>query len=166
MDFRVVHSKSAPLLPVYRLEDEEQISRIVPVVGSLPLNRTTIENTPSLTATEPFKIVETSVLGCLVSLPGWPVVLKAVNPVTFLATSEQLPRSISSKSETVLVMVDRGIREWEESSYFLADRDGQLEILWFEESPDLDLLGKILIILRPSNILDEDNLTQPWQMDD
>ncbi len=167
MDFTVsAATKSAPLLPVYRLEDSEEMARIVPVIGSLPLTKDNLESVPSLTATEPFKMVQSSVLGCLVPLPGWPVVLKAADPVAFLATSGQLPRSISGKSEQVLVIVDRSAREWSENSYFLAERDGQLEILWFESIPDLALLGKLLLILRPQNIVDEENLTEPWQMDD
>jgi len=158
--------KSAPLLPVYRLEEEEQMANIVPVVGSLPLTKEKLESVPSLTTTEPFKIVQNTIVGQVVPLPGWPVVLKAGDPVAFLAQSEQLPRSISSKSETVLVVVDRSVREWEENSYFLAEKDELLELLWFPERPDLLLLGKLLIILRPKNILDEENITQPWQMDD
>ena len=166
VDFTVTPTKTAPFLPTHRLDAEEQMARIVPVVGTLPLTRDNLDNVPSLKATESFKIVQTSSLGYLASLPGWPVVIKAGDPVAFLATSEQLPRSISSKLETVLVVVDRSVKEWEENSYFLVERDGQLELMWFEHSPTTELLGKLIIILRPQSILDEDNITEPWQMDD
>jgi hypothetical protein len=40
-------------------------------------------------------------------------------------------------------------------------------VQWFESQPqDWQTVGKVVLILRPKHILDESNLTQPWQMDD
>jgi hypothetical protein len=165
-DFTVVPSQTAPLMPVHRLEAEEELARIVPVVGKLPLTRQDWQGVASLSAEDPFRVVQISGAGSVVPLPGWQVVLKATDPVAILCQSDRLPQSISATLEEVLVVVERQLSPWDVKSYFLVERDGQLAFQWFEEAPDLPLLGQVLLVLRPKRILDENNLIEPWQMDD
>ena len=163
-DFTVVPSRTAPLLPVYRLEQEEEMPRIVPVAGSLPLSKQEVEAVSPVEFQEPFRQVNAG-SGSLVPLPGWPALLKAHDPVAIFCQSDQLPKTLSGQPETVLVVVDRHLKEWNLSSYFLIE-DEQLTFRWFEESPTMPLLGQVIVVLRPKKILDESNITQPWQMDD
>jgi hypothetical protein len=46
------------------------------------------------------------------------------------------------------------------------DGGEEVRIQWFEASPSVELLGQVILILRPKRILDENNLLEPWQMDD
>jgi len=165
-DFTVIPSRTAPLMPVYRLEAEEQLPRIVPVAGTLPLTVTELEAVSALKVTEPFSVVEYSGNGALVSLPGWQAILKTVEPVVIFTRSDELPNPLQGAPETVLVVIDRQIKEWDENSYFLVEKEGKLELQWFEHSPQLNILGKVILVLRQKKILDENNITEPWQMDD
>lgn len=165
-DFTLEPVVPVPLLPVYRLEAEEELPQIIPVAGSFPLTKAAFEATPSLVSQEPFRLIEvTSPVNC-VPLPGWPVLLKAFDPVVIFAHSEQLPQSIGGKPETVLVVVDRQVREWNALSYFLIEQQEQLSLQWFPEDPSVSILGQLLLILRPKKIVDENVITEPWQMDD
>jgi hypothetical protein len=165
-DFTVAPSRTAPLIPIYRLEVEEEMSRIIPVVGTLPLTRKDLESVAALQLEEPFQIAHLSQRGSVVPLPGWQAVLKAADPVVILSSSDRLPISIPGKPEEVLVVVDRQIVEWDANSYFLIEKEGQLTFQWFEELPNLPLLGQVVLVLRTKKIFDENNLLEPWQMDD
>jgi hypothetical protein len=46
------------------------------------------------------------------------------------------------------------------------ERDNSVFLQWFDSSPDVAILGQLVLILRAKNILDEKNITEPWQMDD
>jgi hypothetical protein len=165
-DFTVVSSRTSPLMPIHRLEAEEELPRIVPVAGTLPLTREDLDQVPALWAEEPFRVTQFSGSGAFVSLPGWQAVLKTQEPVAIFCLSAQLPKPLPGKSELVLVLVDRQLSQWDSNSYFLVENEGVLQIKWFEESPNLELLGQVILVLRPKSIFDENNLTQPWQMDD
>lgn len=163
-DFTVVPTKRAPLLPLYRLEVEEELPRIIPVVGTLPLELADLEAISSLEAIEPFGIVKSA--SACVSIPGWQAILKAKDPVAILGKSDELPEPPSGKPEEVVIVVDRGSRQWDANAYFLVEDNGELEIHWFPEAPDREILGQVAVILRPKKILDENNILEPWQMDD
>jgi hypothetical protein len=165
-DFTVVSSRTAPLIPIYRLEEEEELSRIIPVVGTLPLTKQDLENVSSVEVEEPFRMTRVSSGGLVVPLPGWQVVLKAEAPVAILCHSDRLPKPLPGKPEDVLVVIDRQIQEWDVNNYFVVEQEGQLTFQWFEEAPDIPLLGQLLLVLRPKKILDENNIIEPWQMDD
>lgn len=77
-----------------------------------------------------------------------------------------MPKPLPGKSEEVLLVIDRRSRQWNVNSYFAVEQEEQLTFEWFEESPDIPLLGQVILVLRPKRILDENALTQPWQMDD
>ena len=165
-DFTVVPKRPAPLLPFYRLESEDELPRIVPVAGELPLTPNDLKSVPLVTEIEPFRMVKFTGEQAWVPLPGWQVLLSAEDPVVILANSDRLPNQTQTKLEKVLVIVDRAQRQWDASSYFIVDNAGELDIQWFETAPEIPLLGKVIIILRPKKILDEEITKDSWQIDE
>lgn len=165
-DFTVTRSRPAPRLPFYRLESADEQPRIVPVVGKLPLSTPDLKAAPLIEAEGVFQMVKFSGTGAWVALPQWQVVRSAEDPVMILADGNQLPGDSADTSEEVLLMVDRAQRQWEDNSYFVVDRSGQLEIDWFEQAPDLPLLGRVVLVLRPKRVLDEDFNKELWQVEE
>jgi hypothetical protein len=165
-DFSVATSRSAPLIPLYRLEAQEQLPRIVPYAGSFPLTKEHLAEIETHSVTEPFKIATVANSSSVVAVPGWQVILQARDPVAISYQSDRLPQNIPGKVEEVLVVVDRQAREWNINSYFLVEINGSLELKWFEEQPESDIIAQLVLILRPKRILDENNLLESWQMDD
>ena len=165
-DFTVVSQKTAPLLPVYRLEVEEELPRIIPLVVTSPPTREAIEAVSGVEIQEPFRSINLNTGGCFVPVPGWQLILKAVDPVGYLSTSDRLPKYLSGRVEQVLVIIDRAAKEWDINSYFLIETETQLELQWCETPPEGNIIGQLVLIMRPKKILDEGNITQPWQMDD
>jgi len=127
---------------------------------------TDIKHTESLSVEEPFRLVTVGDKQTIVPLPGWQAILKAIDPVAILWPSDQLPRSIATRSEEVLLVIDRVLAEWDVNNYYLVERDNSVSLQWFDSSPDVTILGELILILRAKNILDEKNITEPWQMDD
>jgi hypothetical protein len=166
VDFTVVPRRSAPRLPLYRLDAEEQSPRIVPVVGKLPLSTTDLQAVPLPEEIAPFRMVKFSGEGAWVALPGWQVILNAEDPIAVLEMSDRLPVPLQGKVEEILIIVDRSQRQWDAESYFFADNGGNLELYWFEESPELQILGRVVLVMRPQKILDEDYTKDGWQIDD
>lgn len=158
--------KKAPLLPIYRLESEEQLPVIIPVAGNYPLTSKDFQAVKCVTSEEPFRVVEANDKVKLMPVPGWQVVLKASDPVGIFMPSDQLSKQIAGKPETVLAVIDRSCKQWDVNSYFLVEYQEGLEIKWFAENPDVSILGQLILILRPKKIIDENVITQPWQMDD
>ena len=164
-DFSVVKSVTAPILPLYRLELEEELPRIVPLAGSYPLSRQEIEAVEKVKIQQPFSSINVE-RGTFVPIPGWQAVLKADAPVAYLCPSDRLPRSMAGKVEEVLIIVDRSSREWDVNSYFVVEIEGKAEVRWLENPTDAPIVGQLVLILRPKKILDENNIIEPWQMDD
>lgn len=165
-DFTVTVAHTAPLLPIYRLESENELPYIIPLAGTFPLTRQTLEAVTQVTREEPFGNIKVTAGGSFVPVPGWQAILKASDPVGIFWSSDRLPASISGKVEQVLVIIDRAIKTWDVNSYFLVEIDNKLELQWFEEIPNLDIIGQLVLIMRPKRILDENNILEPWQMDD
>jgi len=165
-DFTVVKARSAPRLPIYRLETEEEMPRLLPVVGKLPLTQADLQAVPLVEETGPFKLVKFAGEGAWVAVPGWQVILLAEDPVAILIDSQQLPAPLPGKPEEVLMVVDRAQRRWDADSYFLIESYCQLACQWFEEAPTVPLLGRIILVMRPKKILDEDLTKDPWQIDE
>ncbi|MGK7954154.1 MAG: RuBisCO accumulation factor 1 [Crocosphaera sp.] len=165
-DFTVSPQSSAPLMPLYRLQDEEQMSRVVPLAGTLPLSKNEVLGVKKLDTVSPFNYVIHHNTGSVVPVPSWQAVLKAVDPVAILCQSDRLPQALTGKPEEVLVLIDRSVTEWNEQSYFLVEEAESLTFKWFGETPSIPLLGQVIIVLRPRKIFDENNLLEPWQMDD
>ncbi len=165
-DFTVVPKRPAPLLPFYRLESEEELPRIVPVVGELPLTPNDLKAVPLTTEIEPFRMVKFSGEQAWVPLPGWQVLLAAEDPIVMLSDSDRLPKQTHNQPGKVLLVVDRAQRQWDASNYFIVDNSGEIDIQWFETEPEIPLLGRIIIILRPKRILDEEITKDSWQIDE
>jgi len=166
VDFTVAPKRPAPSLPFYRLESEEELPRLVPVVGEMPLTPADIQAVPLVEETEPFRLVKFAGEQAWVPLPGWQVVLSAEDPVAILCNSDRLPNQVNNTPGPVLVIVDRSQREWDANSYFVVDSSGQIEFQWFETKPDLRLLGRIIVIVRPKRIVDEEVTKDSWQIDE
>lgn len=165
-DFTVLPKRPAPILPFYRLESEEELPRILPVVGELPLTRQALQAVPIVTEIQPFRLVKFTGEQAWVPLPGWQVLLAAEDPVVILANSDRIPNNTQTQPTPVLVVVDREEREWDDSSYFVVEKAGELDFQWFDTAPEIPLLGKIIVIVRPKKILDEDFTKDAWQIDE
>lgn len=165
-DFTVVKSRPAPMLPSYRLESESEAPCIMPVAGQLPLKVEDFKAVPVTLPEAPFGVVKFSGAGAWVSVPGWQVILQAEDPVALLAQSNQLPNCVKDQIEPVLIVVDRAQRDWDVNSYFLIDQAGELQIQWFEEEPQSTLLGRIILVMQPKRILDENVTKELWQIDE
>jgi Rubisco Assembly chaperone C-terminal domain/Rubisco accumulation factor 1 alpha helical domain/Rubisco accumulation factor 1 helix turn helix domain len=166
LDFTGVSSRTAPLLPLYRLEEEDELPRIIPFAGAFPLTRKDVESVSAIQLVEPFQLISVNGGGSFVPVPGWQAVLKAADPIAVIIQSDRLPKPLPGKPEQVLIVIDRASQQWNENSYFIVEINENLELQWFEEKPDLSILGQVIVVLRPKKIFDENNLTEPWQMDD
>ncbi|MBD0269137.1 MAG: hypothetical protein ICV77_12690, partial [Cyanobacteria bacterium Co-bin8] len=51
-------------------------------------------------------------------------------------------------------------------SYFVAEQADQIVIDWFEEKPSASLMGRVILVIRPKKILDEDYTRELWQIDE
>jgi hypothetical protein len=165
-DFSVTRSRSAPRLPFYRIESAEEQPRILPVAGKLPLATDELKAVPFTDVEGSFQMVKFSGTGAWVALPSWQVVLNAEDPVMVLAEPDQLPSESTPAMEEVMVMIDRAQRSWDDESYFVFAQAGQLQIDWFETEPEHTLLGKVVLVLRPKRVLDEDYNKELWQIDE
>ncbi|MDH6058929.1 hypothetical protein NWP17_00440 [Chrysosporum bergii ANA360D] len=170
VDLTVVSQRPAPILPFYRFESEEELPRIVPVVGELPLTPQDLQSVPAVENIEPFGLVRCLVKfsgqQAYVSLPGWQVLLSAEDPVVILCDSDRLPNQEQNLPKPVLVVVDRAQRQWNDSCYFVVEHKGELDFQWFETQPEVPLLGRILVIVRPKKIFDEVVSKDSWQIDE
>ncbi len=165
-DFTVVKARPAPTVPFYRMDSEEEVPRIIPVAGRLPLDAASFKAVPLVEDEGAFKIVKFTGTGAWVPLPGWQVVRQAEDPVVLLGNTNQLPVEVSGDPEAILILADRADREWSADHYYLVDADDQLQIQWSEQPLNTQLLGRIILVLKPKRILDEEFLKQPWQLDE
>lgn len=170
-DFSISRSRQAPRLPFYRLESANDQPRILPVAGRLPLSAAELQAVPLAVSEGQFQLVRFAGAGAWVALPGWQVVLAAEDPVLILTESNALPegnapQSASEEVEEVLLLIDRAERQWDAESYFVVERAGQIQVDWFEAAPDLTLLGKLTLVLRPKKVLDEGYNKELWQIDE
>jgi Rubisco Assembly chaperone C-terminal domain/Rubisco accumulation factor 1 alpha helical domain/Rubisco accumulation factor 1 helix turn helix domain len=173
-DFTITRSLTAPRLPFYRLETESEVPKILPVAGRLPLTAEDLKAVPMVEEEGAFAMVKFSGTGAFVPIPGWQVVLNAEDPVVVLGSGDRLPsealestvESPIASAEEVLILIDRAERTWDQRSYFIVEEDGQLQINWFETAPSLPILGKVLVIMRPRKVLDEDFNKDMWQIEE
>lgn len=165
-DFTVMPSRSAPRLPIYRLESDEELPRILPVVGKLPLTTADLQAVPLLEETGVFQLVHFSGTGAWVPLPGWQVIRAAEDPIVLLCDSDRLPIPSTGVIEEMVIVVDRAQRQWDENSYFVVAEEEQLQIRWFEVSPEKPLLGRVVLTMRPKKVLDEGYTKELWAIDE
>jgi hypothetical protein len=166
-DFTVVKSRSAPLLPTYRLETDNELPLIIPLAGELPVTTADFQAVPVIVPTEPFGIVADKNVNSWVAVPGWQVLLQAEDPIGLLAKAHHLPNVQNPDNpEPLVLIVDRAARSWNADSYFLVDREGTLTVEWLSESSDRKLLGQLLVVMRPKRILDENYTRELFQFEE
>ncbi|MEM7552910.1 MAG: RuBisCO accumulation factor 1 [Cyanobacteria bacterium P01_A01_bin.84] len=165
-DFTVVPQRPAPTLPVYRLESEAELPRILPVVGELPLTPEDLQAVPRVSEIGSFGIVKFSGEQAWVGLPGWQVILNAEDALVIGCNSDRLPAQNQSVAESVLVVIDRAQRTWDSGSYFVVENSGEIDFQWFETAPEVTILGKVVVIVRPKKILDEEVTKETWLIDE
>ena len=166
-DFTVVKSRPTPTLPVYRLETDSELPMVIPLAGALPLSTEDFQAIPVVVPEEPFGIVKYQGTAAWVPVPGWQVVLQAEDPLGILAKPNQLPNVQNPDNpEPVLLVVDRAQRDWDDGSYFLADQNGTVSVEWFDELPEVKILGRLLVVMRPKRILDENYTRELYQFEE
>ncbi|MGD1858447.1 MAG: RuBisCO accumulation factor 1 [Leptolyngbyaceae cyanobacterium] len=159
-DLTVVKTRPAPTLPTYRLETDSELPLVLPLAGKLPLTVADFQAVPVIVPVEPFGMVTSTGPAAWVPIPGWQVLLQAEDPVAILAQPRQLPNVRNPDNpETVLLVCDRAQRTWDVDSYFLMAQDDTVVVEWLPEAPQQKILGRLLVVMRPKRILDE-NYTQ------
>lgn len=175
MNMSAPAKKKAPNLPNFRYDSEDSIPRILPVVGTLPMSIDTFTAAPKIEELAPFGMVRSSVDSLWATLPGWFVVHEATDGVVVYCNTDTLQASINQevlssirdRAEDILVLVDRAQQDWDENGYFaIADEDGNLKFAWFESAPEVKLLGKITLTLRPKRFFDEAASQDRWQFEE
>lgn len=164
-DFAVSPKRSAPRLPIYRLETEEELPRLIPVVGEFPLTLSDLTAVPLIEELGKFNLVKSTGNAAWIAVPGWQVVRNAEDPVGILGNTKNLPTPLPT-SEPILILVDRAERNWDADFYFLVEESDHLELKWFDEAPEIPLLGKVILAMRPKKVLDEDQIHDVWQIDE
>lgn len=166
-DLTVVKSRPAPTLPTYRLETDSELPLVLPLAGQLPLSPEELQAVPVILPEDPFGIVKTEGPAAWVPTPGWQVILQAEDPLGILAQPSQLPNVQNPDNpETVLLVCDRAQRDWDADSYFLTDRGRTVTVEWLPDPPDCKLLGKLLVVMRPKRILDENYTRELMQFEE
>jgi hypothetical protein len=167
-DFTTAPTKRAPRLPIYRIESDEELPRVIPVVGQLPLKAVDLQAVPLVEPEEPFGLVPVSGASAWVAIPGWNVIQTAIDPVVLLAANSLLPTPIQgANNEVVLVIVDRSQQSWDEDSYFIiADSNEQLVICWLETPTAQALLGRVILVMRAKKVFDENYTKELYQWDE
>ncbi|MFG3817698.1 RuBisCO accumulation factor 1 [Limnothrix redekei] len=168
MDFTVVAPKSAPRMPVYRIDSDEEEPRLLAVAGQLPMPVAALRAVPLIESEGPFGMVRFSGEGAWVALPNWQVLRNAEDPIALLALPEQLPAALpDDRPESVMLVIDRADRTWRDDAFFaVADGDENLAFEWFDAEPERSLLGKLILVLRPKKGLDQDYAKELWQVDE
>lgn len=164
---------SSPRLPIYRLEADEPLPRVLPVVGEMPLTRSDLQSVPLISPEGNFGLVRFAGEGAWVALPSWPAISSATDPVVMIWEAQQLAlaRGESAQTtdpETILVVVDRGERDWQPEGYYLIapSPEETLEMTWFEDMPGISLWGRVLMAVRPPRIFDEEMTEELWMTDE
>lgn len=150
-----------PRLPWYRLESALEQPLILTLAGQLPMSDSVWFATPIAQAQPPFGVV--SNIPAVVALPGWPILRSAQAPLAVL--TQQLPGEIGI-AEPVLLVVDRQATQWHAEHYFFVTEQGQITLKWFPHDPGLPLCGRLILALRPPQILDPEHLIEPWQIEE
>ena len=166
-DFTVTKEQPAPPLPIYRLESETELPRILPCLGQLPLPPDILDNFAPIEAIGPFQQVQSHTEITWVALPGWQVILQAQDPVALVCDSDNLPTPLPDEAkEEVLIIIDRSQQNWDQHSYFVTTAEQKLTLQWFTQKPTCPLLGRVILVLRPKKVLDEDYTKELWQIDE
>jgi hypothetical protein len=164
-DFTVVATEKAPNLPLYRMEQEEEIPRLIPVAGAFPLSRGAIEGVQALRESGVFRTVVSEAGTSWMAVPGWQAVLGARDPVAVVCHTDDLPQYVDGVQEPIALLVERSERDWSPNHYSLVEVGDRVEIFWGTEPPEGEIVGRIVVILRPKHVLDESAIAMPWLAD-
>jgi Rubisco accumulation factor 1 alpha helical domain/Rubisco Assembly chaperone C-terminal domain/Rubisco accumulation factor 1 helix turn helix domain len=165
-DLTAPPKRTAPALPIYRLESDEELPRTIPVAGTFPIASSSLADVPKIAATGSFQIVNNNWAGGWVSLPGWGVLCKAEDPIAVIGDRENLPLKISNQAAETIIVLDRSTTEWDEFNYFAIDRDGKLAIEWFDNPPNVPILAKLVLVIHPKRPIDPDTPKDLWELED
>lgn len=167
-DFTAKPVQQAPRLPAYRLDTDEDVPRVIPVVGAMPLTVADLAAMPAVVPQEPFGLMSFPAATAAVPIPGWQVIRRAVDPVVVLTKNEDLPTPLDGdEAGVVLVIVDRAARSWNADSYFVVAGENQtLSLKWLQAEPDVELLGKVILVLRPKKVLEEGHTQDLYTWDE
>jgi hypothetical protein len=165
-DLTASPKRTAPALPIYRLEADEELPRTIPMAGAFPIASSILADVPRIAATGSFQIVKNNWAGGWVTLPGWGVLCKAEDPVAIIGDLANLPLKISNQAAETIVVLDRNVTEWDEFNYFAIDRDGQLVIEWFDDAPTSPILAKLVLVIHPKRPIDPDTPKDLWELED
>ncbi len=156
--------RANPKLPLYRLESDEELPRFLPVAGKLPLKATDVAAIPRATAVGAFSLVNTT-WQRWVGLPGWQMVVSAIDPIVVFMTNQDLIKD-ADEDEELLMLVDRGVTEWNDFKYFMVDRSGELVIDYFATLPSEPIVGQLVLVLRPKRMLATGDQHDLWQIEE
>ncbi len=166
MELSAPAKRTAPALPIYRLETDEELPRTIPLAGTFPIDSNTLADVPKIAATGSFQIIKHNWAGGWVTFPGWGVLCKAEDPVAIIGDLENLPLKISHQAPETIVVLDRSVTEWDEFNYFAIDRDGKLAIEWFDDAPNIPILAKLVLVIHPKRPIDPDTPKDLWELED
>ena len=159
-DFTVVPTRPVPIVPFYRLESDDELPCLLPLLPSLDATAADLAACPSpeAAAENPFNILTLPAAATAmpwVALPGWSSVRAARSPVAIACNSDAFPNA-DGAVEPVLVVADRAAIAWTPRAYFAIERDGCLAFDWFAEEPEdpAALLARVVFVLRPLKILE------------
>ena len=155
-------SAKAPILPIHRLEAEEELPRLVPLAGAMPLSLETWQQTLSVATKGIFGVSRITSTKEVVALPGWSTLRKAIDPVAIM-TDRDLA---TGKPETVLLVIDRAVQEWNQYSHFLFLEGKEILIGWFSTPPTQPILGQLILVLRPKYMIERAAEVDSWEMED
>ncbi len=171
--FQASPRMQAPHLALYRLESQEELPRILPVVGEWPLTTAALKAVPWVDPVGPFRMMQIERSSAWIALPGWPLLLKAADPVAIVISSQQLEIQFEQVSETPLIdetdllVVDRGERDWHADQYYLVEEDHELRVAWFDETPTQPLWGQVLLVVRPPHPRSvEEIIEDVWEIEE
>jgi Rubisco accumulation factor 1 alpha helical domain/Rubisco Assembly chaperone C-terminal domain/Rubisco accumulation factor 1 helix turn helix domain len=154
-------TRPRPTLPLHRLESDEDLPRLVPVAGKLPIASQALIDVPTVQILNAFGVVRPTGKHW-VGLPGWQTVSAAINPVVVFTVNRELIPDAET-AEELLVLIDRAVTDWDEYRYFAVDRAGQVAIDWFSSAPTEPILGQVVLVLRPKRMLATGNQHDLWQ---
>ncbi len=167
-------------LPIYRLDEDDQMPRLIPVAGKLPLAASDFRAVPIIEELPPFGMVAYEGACAWVALPGWQVVRKAEDGIvvladthTFLqASGQQLPNSFPDRAEEIVILIDRSDRQVNQvnpDNYFAIEVEGELRLSILNENQPAKnpskILGKLLLIMRQSRVIEEstEEAMEDWE---
>lgn len=172
-DFTVVPTQPVPIVPFYRLESDDQLPCLLPLLPSLQATAADLAACPSpeAAAENPFNILTlppAASATAWAALPGWSSVRNAVSPVAIVCNSDAFPNA-DGVVESVLAVVDRGAADWTPRAYFAIEREGSLAFDWFASEPDAatPLLARVVFVLRSQKRLESGSVVgDTWDLNE